>query len=59
MIYQVNAKGLQPSYYNDYMQALNNYCYLYKIGIPCSLRNLSGNEFLKALYRHHSISWEL
>lgn len=47
MIYQVNARGLQPYYTADRTEALKLYCYLKVYGPPCSIRAVTNARILK------------
>lgn len=40
MLYQINARSLQPFYTEDRAQALKLYKYLKQYGPPCSMREV-------------------
>lgn len=46
MLYQVNAKGLQPYYTDGYIDAMNIYANLKYAGVRCSLRRIPLRKFL-------------
>ena len=48
MIYQVNARSLQPYYTESETDALNIYYQLKQFGPPCSIRKIT---WAKALYK--------
>ena len=51
MIYQVNARSLQPFYTTDRAEALRLFAYLRKYGPPCSIRTTTRARALWKAYK--------
>lgn len=49
MLYQVNAKGLQPYYTGEYLDALHVWENLRLIGLRCSMRRVRWDKALAKL----------
>lgn len=51
MIYQVNARSLQPYYTTDRAEALKLYNYLKQYGPPCSIRTTTRARAIWKAYK--------
>lgn len=49
MLYQVNAKGLQPYYTGEYLDALHVWANLRYAGLRCSMRRVRWDKALAKL----------